>query len=54
MSGLMQISEDKEYASRSRLVLLAYEVIRDIKIREGATDAEICSLLSQAFMQELW
>jgi hypothetical protein len=42
-----------EYDRRSRLVLLAYEVLRDIKMpADEGTDVEILSLLSFAFLEK--
>jgi hypothetical protein len=43
MMGKGQLDED-EYNRRSRLVLLAYEVLRDLKIPDDATDMEMLSL----------
>jgi hypothetical protein len=37
---------------RLRLVSLAYEVLRDMKTpADGTTDEEMCSLLSQTFLE---
>jgi hypothetical protein len=46
----MQISVGRIMDRRLRLVSLAYEVLRDIKIPDVATDAEILALLSQAYL----
>ena len=40
---------ENEIDRRSRLVSLAYEVLRDMKTPDDATDVEMLSLLSRAF-----
>jgi hypothetical protein len=45
----MSLSEDDEFDRRRRLVLLAYQVVRDMKMPDDATDVEGLSLLSRAF-----
>jgi hypothetical protein len=45
----MSLSENLDFDRRSRLVSLVYEVLRDMKTPENATDSERLYLLSQAF-----
>jgi hypothetical protein len=50
----MQVSETEEYDRRLRLVLLIYEVLKNMETpSEGATDEEILSLLSRACLDEV-
>jgi hypothetical protein len=45
----MQRSDNYEFDRRSRLVSVAYDVLRDLKTPADATDKAMLSLLSQAF-----
>jgi hypothetical protein len=49
----MERSETDEIDRRSRLVSLVYEVLRDLKPPADATDSEILSVLSQAFLAKM-
>jgi hypothetical protein len=44
-----KIEKDDDQERRLRLVKLAYEVLRDMKTPNDATDVEMLSLLSRAF-----
>jgi hypothetical protein len=44
-----KIEKDDDHDRRLRLVKLAYEVLRDMKTPDDATDVEMLSLLSRAF-----
>jgi hypothetical protein len=45
----LMIEKDDDQDRRLRLVRLAYEVLRDMKTPDDATDVEMLSLLSRAF-----
>jgi hypothetical protein len=47
MFSLKKDDDDDDH--RLRLVILAYEVLRDLKMPDDATDVEMLLLLSQAF-----
>jgi hypothetical protein len=43
-------NQSNDYDRRSRLVSLAYDVLRDMKVPVDATDEAMLSLLSRAFL----
>jgi hypothetical protein len=47
---IMQPPENNEFDRRSRLVSLAYEGLRDLRTPADATDSEILTIISQAFL----